>query len=102
MLKQHYLLVINTQKRHAFIDFSYVLHTFQQDGKSTAFGEDFQSVARQCYDSNRDQLLAVGINCVAPRLVESFFKGINDDREGCPVPLIVYPNSGETYKVELG
>lgn len=44
----------------------------------------------------------MGINCVAPRLVESFFKGINKGRKSNPVPLITYPNSGETYKVELG
>lgn len=44
----------------------------------------------------------MGINCVAPRLVESFFKDINKGRENNPVPLITYPNSGETYKVELG
>lgn len=74
----------------------------QQDGKSTSLGEDFQEVARHCYDLNRAQLVAVGINCVAPRLVEHFFKDINKGRENVPVPLVVYPNSGETYKMELG
>lgn len=74
----------------------------QKDGKSTAYGEDFQTVARKCYDMNPRQLLAVGVNCLAPRLVESLFTGINKGREQNPVPLIVYPNSGENYNTQLG
>ena len=73
----------------------------QQDGKSLAYGENFQETARHCYEMNPSQLVAVGVNCVAPRLVESFISGINKDRRN-PIPLVVYPNSGESYKVELG
>ncbi|XP_057659895.1 uncharacterized protein LOC130896116 isoform X1 [Diorhabda carinulata] len=73
-----------------------------QDGKSTAFGEDFKKVARHCFDLNPEQLVAVGINCTAPRLIEPLLTGINDDRKDNPRPLIVYPNSGENYVVELG
>ncbi|KAJ8980883.1 hypothetical protein NQ317_011266 [Molorchus minor] len=43
-----------------------------QDGKSTAIGENFQEVAKYLYDLNPDQLVAVGVNCTAPRLIESF------------------------------
>lgn len=75
---------------------------FQTDGKSTAFGEDFQEVARHCYDLNPNQLVAVGVNCTAPRLIESLISGINDRRKSNPIPLIVYPNSGESYNVEQG
>lgn len=74
----------------------------QEDGKSIAYGESFQEVARRCYDLNPQQILAVGVNCLAPRLVESLVSGINKKREHKPVPLIVYPNSGETYSVDLG
>lgn len=57
---------------------------------------------RKCYDLNSKQLVAVGANCLAPRLVESLFKDINKGRKNNPVPLIVYPNSGESYNVEQG
>ncbi|XP_050503802.1 homocysteine S-methyltransferase isoform X3 [Diabrotica virgifera virgifera] len=73
-----------------------------QDGKSIAYGEDFKTIARKCYDSNPEQLVAIGINCTAPRLIEPLLTGINDDRKDNPRPLIVYPNSGESYNVELG
>ncbi|XP_017780998.1 PREDICTED: homocysteine S-methyltransferase 1-like isoform X2 [Nicrophorus vespilloides] len=73
-----------------------------QDGKSTAYGENFQQTAKKCYEMNPQQLVAVGANCLAPRLVESLFTGINKGRENRPIPLIVYPNSGESYNVEQG
>uniref|UniRef100_A0AAR5Q3K4 Hcy-binding domain-containing protein n=1 Tax=Dendroctonus ponderosae TaxID=77166 RepID=A0AAR5Q3K4_DENPD len=72
-----------------------------QDGKSTAFGEPFQETARACYDLNPDQLVAVGVNCTAPRLIESLVDGINVGRS-TPIPIVVYPNSGESYNVEMG
>lgn len=72
------------------------------DGKSTAYGENFQETARYCYDLNPQQLVAVGVNCLAPRLVEGLFDGINKGREDNPMPLITYPNSGEKYNIELG
>ncbi|XP_030759701.1 uncharacterized protein LOC115885043 isoform X3 [Sitophilus oryzae] len=75
--------------------------TAGQDGKTTAYGEPFQEAARACYDICPDQLVAIGVNCIAPRLVESLISGINDKRAN-PIPLIVYPNSGESYNVELG
>ncbi|XP_050294507.1 uncharacterized protein LOC126734806 isoform X2 [Anthonomus grandis grandis] len=71
------------------------------DGKTTAFGEPFQETARACYDLNPEQLVAVGVNCTAPRLIEPLIAGINNKRS-VPIPLIVYPNSGESYSVELG
>lgn len=82
--------------RKAWLSFSVA-----QDGKSTAYGEPFQETAKACYDLNPEQLVAIGVNCIAPRLVESFLTGINDGRE-TPIPLIVYPNSGENYNVEKG
>lgn len=79
----------------------YIRVLLQQDGKHTAFGEDFQEVAKYCYDLHSSKLLAVGVNCLAPRLVGSLLGGINKGRK-TPIPLIVYPNSGESYTVELG
>ncbi|KAJ8952297.1 hypothetical protein NQ318_007465 [Aromia moschata] len=70
--------------------------------KIYCFRENFQEVAKYCYDLNPNQITAVGINCTAPRLIESFISGINKDRKNKPLPLIVYPNSGENYNVELG
>ncbi|KAJ3653766.1 hypothetical protein Zmor_013001 [Zophobas morio] len=80
---------------------AWLAFSVSQDGKSLAYGENFQETARHCYEMNPSQLVAVGVNCVAPRLVESFISGINKDRRN-PIPLVVYPNSGESYKVELG
>lgn len=81
---------------------AWLTFSVRDDGKSTAFGENFQETATYCYDLNPNQILAVGMNCLAPRLVESFITGINKNRKGNPIPLIVYPNSGESYNVELG
>ncbi|VEN36751.1 unnamed protein product, partial [Callosobruchus maculatus] len=81
-----------------------------QDGKSIAVGENFKEVARRCFELNPEQLVAVGINCCAPRLVEPLITGINmaqsGSTSGCEdkprIPLIVYPNSGENYDVQVG
>lgn len=72
-----------------------------QDGKTIAFGENFQEVAKYCYDLHPTKLVAVGVNCLAPRLVEPLLSGLNKDRKEA-IPMIVYPNSGESYTVELG
>ncbi|KAI4464761.1 hypothetical protein MML48_3g00001192 [Holotrichia oblita] len=71
------------------------------DGKSIASGEDFQQTVKKCYKMNPDQLLAVGANCIAPGTVEQLFCDINVG-EVYPMPLLVYPNSGEFYNKEMG
>lgn len=43
------------------------------------------------------QIVAVGINCTAPRFVPSLIEVVRDMTDK---PIIVYPNSGETYDVE--
>ncbi|KAG6460761.1 hypothetical protein O3G_MSEX012191 [Manduca sexta] len=73
-----------------------------KDGTSLANGENFQQVAKQCWDSNPKQLLGIGVNCCSPLIVAELFNGINDDRKESPIPLITYPNSGEKYNPELG
>ncbi|KAM3959379.1 uncharacterized protein ACR2FA_009054 [Aphomia sociella] len=73
-----------------------------KDDKSLAHGENFQEVAKKCWDSNPNRLVAVGVNCCSPLIVTKLFKGINDDRKQAPIPLITYPNSGEKYNPEIG
>lgn len=46
-------------------------------------------------DNSHQQVLAFGINCTAPQYIED---AINILRACCPSrPIIVYPNSGETW-----
>lgn len=72
-----------------------------KDETSLVHGENFQRVARKCYDMNPDQLVAIGTNCCSPLIVADLFRGINEDRSH-PIPLLTYPNSGEKYTPELG
>ncbi|XP_015597490.1 uncharacterized protein LOC107268841 isoform X2 [Cephus cinctus] len=75
----------------------------REDGKSIADGSNFQEVALSCYKrALPNQLVAVGVNCLAPHLVTSMIKGINDNSGMNHVPLVVYPNSGEKYSVSEG
>uniref|UniRef100_A0A6V7KCW5 Hcy-binding domain-containing protein n=1 Tax=Bracon brevicornis TaxID=1563983 RepID=A0A6V7KCW5_9HYME len=81
----------------AWITFS--CHT---DGKTIVDGSDFRKVASKTYKSAiPGQIVAVGINCIAPSAVTSFFEGINGPGKEF-LPLITYPNSGETYTVAEG
>lgn len=73
-----------------------------QDEVHTCHGENFQLAARRCWEMNPSQLVAVGVNCVSPQYVSSLLMGINKDRPHNPIPLIVYPNSGESYDREKG
>lgn len=41
-----------------------------------------------------EEIVAIGLNCTPPQYVESLIKEI---RKGTEKPIIVYPNSGETY-----
>lgn len=72
-----------------------------KDSKSLVHGENFQTVAKKCWDSNPDQLVAVGVNCCSPKFIAELFRGINDDRKEA-IPFVTYPNSGEKYNAELG
>ncbi|CAB3231068.1 unnamed protein product [Arctia plantaginis] len=73
-----------------------------KDNQSIAHGESFQKVAKKCWETNPEQLVAVGVNCCAPSFVANLLKGFNDDRPHDPIPLIVYPNSGEKYNPQIG
>ncbi|XP_012279698.1 uncharacterized protein LOC105699360 [Orussus abietinus] len=74
------------------------------DGKTIVDGSNFQEVALDCYKkAPSGQIVAIGVNCLAPKLVASLLKGVNDKAERRDfVPLVVYPNSGEKYTVTEG
>ena len=44
-----------------------------------------------------EQIAAVGINCTAPRFISSL---VAEARSATQKPIVVYPNSGETYDIE--
>ncbi|XP_059048785.1 uncharacterized protein LOC131844018 [Achroia grisella] len=73
-----------------------------RDDKTLAHGENFQEVAKKCWDASPNRLVAIGVNCCSPLIVAGLFKGFNDDRKHAPIPLITYPNSGEKYNPQLG
>ncbi|EZA54368.1 hypothetical protein DMN91_002045 [Ooceraea biroi] len=75
----------------------------RDDGKSLADGSNFQEVAVRCYrNALPGQILAIGINCIAPQHVTTLLKGINSGNADDFIPLVVYPNSGEKYTVSEG
>ena len=63
-----------------------------RDGVHIANGERFAEVVRECV--TRENVVAVGINCTAPEHVASLIRAA---RVVTDTPIIVYPNSGETY-----
>ncbi|XP_021917572.1 uncharacterized protein LOC110828822 isoform X2 [Zootermopsis nevadensis] len=73
-----------------------------KDEFHTCHGEKFQHVARRCWEINPSQLVAVGVNCLSPIYVSPLIRGINTDRPDNPIPLVVCPNSGETYDLQRG
>lgn len=82
---------------------AWISFSCRSDGKSIADGSDFQSLALYCYkEALPGQILAVGVNCIAPQHVSSLLKGINGNCNQEFIPLVVYPNSGEKYTVETG
>jgi homocysteine S-methyltransferase len=63
-----------------------------RDGRHTSAGDSIAECARQLDEA--PQVIAIGVNCVAPELVESL---IGELRTGTTKPIVVYPNSGETW-----
>ncbi|CAF1005423.1 unnamed protein product [Didymodactylos carnosus] len=72
-----------------------VRNNTQQDTKSTAYGEPIEDAVNVCLKSK--QIIAAGVNCVDPTLVEPIVERIsNIDRD-----IIVYPNAGNTWNEKL-
>ena len=63
-----------------------------RDGRHTAAGDAIAECAR--WLDGVPQVVGVGVNCVAPEWVESL---IGEIRTGTDKPVVVYPNSGETW-----
>lgn len=75
----------------------------KDDGKSLADGSDFQQIAVRCYkNALPGQIIAIGVNCIAPQWITTLLKGINKGSAGDLIPLVVYPNSGEKYALSEG
>jgi homocysteine S-methyltransferase len=62
------------------------------DGVHTAHGEELVDCAR--FLDGADSVVAVGVNCVHPRVVETAIRNL---QAGTDKPIVVYPNSGESW-----
>ncbi|XP_033323497.1 betaine-homocysteine S-methyltransferase [Megalopta genalis] len=75
----------------------------RDDGQSIADGSSFHDVVTECYKkASPGQILAIGVNCIAPQNVTPLLKVVNGNRKKNLMPLVVYPNSGDKYTVESG
>ena len=63
-----------------------------RDDAHLSDGTPIQDVARAC--DTVERVAAVGINCVSPGWVPALVTAI---RQATDKPIVVYPNSGETY-----
>jgi homocysteine S-methyltransferase len=63
-----------------------------RDGKHISEGQVFADCVRQL--ENNPQIAAIGINCTSPKFISSL---IREAKKVTDKPLLVYPNSGETY-----
>ena len=66
-----------------------------RDGEHTAHGEPVRACAE--FLDSVPQVVAVGINCIAPALVLPLLREL---RTGTGKPLIAYPNSGEGWDAD--
>ncbi|KAJ8929506.1 hypothetical protein NQ314_017799 [Rhamnusium bicolor] len=98
--KKEALIILEIVKQYPEMK-TWLSFSCKTDGVSTVHGDNFETTAVECYNSNTDQIIAVGVNCIAPHAVEDLIKNINKGREQ-PIPLIVYANSGEKYNPEAG
>lgn len=69
-----------------------------KDEKHTCHGENFKDAVEACWRRNPEQLMAVGTNCINPKIVTPLLKSLGEHE----IPLIIYPNSGETWDQDSG
>jgi homocysteine S-methyltransferase len=62
------------------------------DGSRTSHGESLTECARLLDDV--PNVIAIGVNCVRPAVVDAAIRAL---RAGTDKPIVVYPNSGETW-----
>jgi homocysteine S-methyltransferase len=63
-----------------------------RDGEHTCHGERIADCVAEV--AGCEQLVAIGINCTAPRYVESLIREV---RGATSLPIVAYPNSGERF-----
>jgi homocysteine S-methyltransferase len=63
-----------------------------RDEKHISEGQVFADCVRQLED--HPQIAAIGINCTSPKYIPSLIREAKNETEK---PILVYPNSGETY-----
>lgn len=68
-----------------------------QDGIHTAHGEALRDCGALA--EGMDNVVAVGVNCVRPEIVGT---AIDSLRQGSAKPIVVYPNSGESWVAATG
>ncbi|CAK9832854.1 Homocysteine S-methyltransferase 1 [Anthophora retusa] len=70
----------------------------ERNSENIVDGTNFQEIATRCYKmALPGQIIAVGVNCLAPKDVTPLLRNINKDRANEFIPLIAYPNDGEMY-----
>ncbi|XP_024962997.1 homocysteine S-methyltransferase 2-like [Cynara cardunculus var. scolymus] len=67
-----------------------------KDGVNVVSGDSLTECAK-IVDSCQ-KVVAIGINCTPPRFISGLIQTI---KKGTAKPILVYPNSGETYDAEL-
>lgn len=79
-----------------------------KDSTSIAHGEKFSETALAIWNQVKQRkalhnLIAIGVNCLNPQFITPLIKSLNGNiPKDHRIPLIVYPNSGETYDVVNG
>ena len=64
-----------------------------KDGKHISNGELIADCAKELESCS--QIAAIGVNCTAPQHIRSL---IHEIQRNCTKPVIIYPNSGESYE----
>lgn len=78
--------------KQAFTDQSVYVSFTLRDADTISDGTSLKEAARVV--EQYDQVVAVGINCMPPRLA---VPALNNLRQATSLPLVVYPNSGAQY-----
>jgi homocysteine S-methyltransferase len=78
-----------------FPDISAWISFTARDEKHVSEGQVFADCVRELEDG--PQIAAIGINCTSPVFITSL---IREAKKTTEKPILVYPNSGETYNAE--
>lgn len=83
---------------------AWISFSCQPNSLNLSDGNDFAKIATRCYSTAiPKQVIAVGVNCIAPANVTALLTSINGNKSiDESIPLIAYPNSGEKYSPSEG